>query len=73
MKKTASNWTLFIREKGWIYLGEEDGKKFDALLWTKKIGDKKILRSVCVPEKKEKNNSSFFLYKNDQLTGVFYR
>lgn len=53
--------------KGWIYLGEEDGKNL-MRYFGRKIGDKNTSFSL---RSKEDGKTILHFYKNDQLTGTF--
>lgn len=53
--------------KGWIYLGEEDGKNL-MRYFGRKIGDKNTSFSL---RSREEGKTILHFYKNDQLTGAF--
>ncbi len=53
--------------KGWIYLGEEDGKNL-MRYFGRKIGDKDTSFSL---RSREEGKTILHFYKNDQLTGAF--
>ena len=53
--------------KGWIYLGEEDGKNL-MRYFGRKIGDKNTSFSL---RSREEGKTILHFYKNDQLTGTF--
>ena len=53
--------------KGWIYLGEEDGKNL-MRYFGRKIGDKNTSFSL---RSREEGKTILHFYKNDQLTGAY--